>query len=356
MGSTVGDAGRPVRLRDVAATAGVSVSTASRALSGAGPVSPAAAAAVISASERLGYRPNRLARALRVQATGSMAIALPWIRNPYYTELVESMECCLGRAGYELFVAQTHNDPTEEGRRIQLLIERQADGLLVIPADRLASAAALERAQRSIPVVQIERRVSGLQADYVGVDNAQGIRMVVDHLVEEGCSSIGFVSGAPTSSTGRSRLQAFRAGMRRHPRVAPVEPILDKFTWQSGSRAVQRLHGEGRMPDGIVCGSDLVALGVIRELHSLGYQVPGDVGVTGFDDMVFAELSGPPLTTVHQPTGAIAQAAVDRLVARLQGFAGPPLVREFEPTLRVRRSSVRHAGSPSPAIEGPPVG
>ena len=119
---------------------------------------------------------------------------------------------------------------------------------------------------------------------------------------------------------------------------------------------MQRLHGEGRMPDGIVCGSDLVALGVIRELHSLGYQVPGDVGVTGFDDMVFAELSGPPLTTVHQPTGAIAQAAVDRLVARLQGFAGPPLVREFEPTLRVRRSSVRHAGSPSPAIEGPPVG
>ncbi len=84
----------------------------------------------------------------------------------------------------------------------------------------------------------------------------------------------------------------------------------------------------------------LVALGVVRELQVLGYAVPGEVRVTGFDDMIFAELSGPPLTTVHQPTGGIARAAVDRLVARLRGAGGPPTARELKPTLRVRGSSV----------------
>jgi LacI family transcriptional regulator len=337
-----GDGGlaRPAQLRDVAAEAGVSISTASRVLSGAGRVSAAAQEAVRAASDRLGYRPNRVARALRVQATGSVAMTLPWIRNPFYGELMEAVEQRLAIAGLELFVAQTHGDADEEARRIDTLVERQADGLLVIPCERARSAPALRRALGSVPVVQIERRVDDLAADYVGVDNLTGIRLVVDHLVAGGCRRIGLVSGPWSSSTGRSRYDGFVAAMAAHPDVEVVEPVLDLFTWQAGARGVQHLHDRGTVPEGLVCGSDLVALGALRELARLGHRVPDEVRVTGFDDMLFSELSDPPLTTVHQPVEAIAEAAVDRLVTRLAGGDPPPVALELEPTLEVRRSSM----------------
>lgn len=329
-----------MQLRDVAREAGVSISTASRVLSGAGRVSPAAEEAVRAASERLGYRPNRVARALRVQATGSVAMTLPWIRNPFYGELMEAVEARLAVAGLELFVAQAHGDADEEAHRIDTLVERQADGLLVIPCDRTRSAGALRRALASVPVVQIERRVDGLEADYVGVDNAAGIRLAVDHLVGEGCRSIGVVTGPVSSSTGRSRLDAWHVAMAAHPGVRPHEPIVEIFTWQAGARAVQQLLERGPLPDGLVCASDLIALGVVRELADTGHRVPEEVKVTGFDGMLFAELCDPPLTTVHSPVEEIAAAAVDRLVARLGGDHPPPAALELQPRLEVRRSTV----------------
>src|SRR5579871_4962904 len=163
-----------VRLRDVAAAAGVSVSTASRVLSGADGASPRAVATVLAAAKRLDYRPNLLARGLRGRATGLAGIVIPEIGNPFFAELVEALESALREVNLDMILADSRGLVDDEARRLQTLVDRQVEGLILIPTDHEASAPALRVAGRAVPIVQIDRQVDGFPADYVGVDNALG--------------------------------------------------------------------------------------------------------------------------------------------------------------------------------------
>ncbi len=337
---TTGNGPRPVQLRDVAAAAGVSISTASRVLTGSGRCSPAARLAVETAAKQLSYEPNKIARALRAQSTRSIGMIVPWLRNPFYAELVEAVDVFLQRVGLDLVLADAHGLWQDEARRVHSLVSRRVDGLIVVPTDEHESTRALEEANRSIPVVQLGYD-AGLNADYVGIDNELGVRLVLDHLVKLGASSVQFVSSTINTSAGRTRLQAFWQGTEERS-LRHEEPILGRFTANFGKEAVKRILAAGSMPDAIVCASDVVALGVIGQLRAEGLSVPDDVMVTGFDDIVFAELCDPPLTTVHQPRRRLADATVSALVARINGeHQGEPTRVEVHPHLVIRRSSLR---------------
>jgi len=332
---------RPIQLRDVAAAAGVSISTASRVLTGSGRCSPAAKSAVEEAAKRLAYEPNKIARALRARSTRSIGMTVPWLRNPFYAELVEAVDVFLQRVEFDLVLADAHGSWEDEARRVNSLVSRRVDGLIVVPTDDAMSTQALAEAARSIPVVQLEYEVQDLDVDYVGIDNALGINLVLDHLVELGASRIRFVSSTATTSADQSRLQAFWQGAEERG-LHPDEPILGRFTANFGKEAVKQIVAEGEMPDAIVCASDVVALGVIGQLRAEGISVPDNVMVTGFDDIVFAELCDPPLTTVHQPRRRLADATVSALVGRISGeLQGSPTRVELPPHLVVRRSSLR---------------
>src|SRR5579871_4330195 len=308
------------RLKDVAEAAGVSISTASRVLSGAPGASPEATAAVVAASERLAYRPHPIARALRAQTTGLVGMVVPSIGNPFFAEIVEAVENALQDLGLEMIVADSGSDATHEARRLSLLEQRKVDGLLVVPTHRSASAAALRRL-RNLPVVLIDRQVDGFAGDYVGVDNAVGIMLVLDHLEEQGYRSLVFVSDTTTSSTGRSRLETFELLVGRREAFEARPARLGSFSVEFGREVVRSLLQEGDLPDAIVCGSDIIALGVVRELRRAGISVPNDIGVTGFDGISFTELCDPPLTTVRQPLADIAAEAVRLLGAQLSRSA-----------------------------------
>jgi LacI family transcriptional regulator len=336
---TSGNRARPVQLRDVAAEAGVSISTASRVLTGSGRCSPAARRAVEEAARRLSYQPNRIARALRARSTGSVGMIVPWLRNPFYAELVEAVDVFLEQVGLDLVLADARGLWEDEARRIHALVSRRVDGLIVVPTDEQASTRAVFEASQSIPVVQLAYQ-TGLSTDYVGLDNELGIRLVLDHLVELGANSVRFVSSTISSSAGRVRLQAFWQGAEERS-LHREEPILGRFTANFGRRAVRQILDDGVMPDAIVCASDVVALGVIGELRAEGIAVPDDVMVTGFDDIVFAELCDPPLTTIHQPRRRLADATVSALVTRIGGGSEPARRIEIPPHLVVRRSSLR---------------
>jgi LacI family transcriptional regulator len=336
---TTENAYRPVQLRDVAAEAGVSISTASRVLTGSGRCSPAAKTAVLAAAARLAYQPNKIARALRAQSTRSIGMTIPWLRNPFYAELVEAVDVFLQRFEFDLVLADAHGSWHDEARRVHSLVARRVDGLIVVPTEDEQSTAALAEASRSIPVVQLEYQAGNLDADYVGIDNALGIKLVLDHLAQLGAHRVRFVSSAIRSSASRTRLEAFLEGAEERGMHADP-PMLGRFTTLYGKEAVASILAEGTMPDAIVCGSDVVALGVIGQLRAEGISVPDDVMVTGFDDIVFADLCDPPLTTVHQPRRRLADAAVSALVGRINGQDGPATRLELPPHLVVRRSSL----------------
>jgi LacI family transcriptional regulator len=335
----VGSIPGPVRLRDVAAAAGVSLSTASRVLSGADGASPRAVAAVLAAAKRLDYRPNLLARGLRGRATGLAGIVIPGIGNPFFAELVEALESALRDANLDMILADSRGDVSDEARRLQTLVDRQVEGLILIPAEHHASALAMRRAGLSVPIVQIDRQVDGFPADYVGVDNAMGIRLALEHLADQGCQEVAFLSDATSSSTGRSRMDAFRLTLPRVPGLRQGPVLLGSFSIDFGREAARALIAAGKLPDAIVCGSDLIALGVVREFGHARIAIPEDVRVTGFDGILFSELSDPPLTTVRQPIRAIASESVRLLQSRMQGDTGARRRSEIAPSLIVRRSS-----------------
>ncbi|RSN66859.1 LacI family transcriptional regulator [Actinomadura sp. WAC 06369] len=332
-----------VTIAQVAERAGVSTATVSRVLSGRGPVSAAVQRKVRAAADELGYQVNSIARALRNSRTDTVGMVVPSISNPFFTSLVESVEHALGREGKELLLCDARSDPEVEARRLATLVARNVDGIIVSPSHGTLSGAAVQETADRLPLVQLDRFVGGTSTDWVGVDDVAAMRQVMDHLHAGGARSAAFVGSLLTNSSTEQRFAGFR---RRADdlgiAVAPEQVLLGDYSVEWGETAAARLIAEGGPPDAIVCADDLIALGVTRACRAHGVDVPGRVQVTGYDNIEFARLSEPALTTVDQPRERIAAEAV-RLLAAAAGAAreerGPSAHISLVPSLVVRDST-----------------
>lgn len=326
-------------LKSVAAAAGVSVATASRVMSGKS-ASSRSVSAVKAASRRLGYRPDPIARALRARTTGTIGLVLPELRNPFFADLTGLLENAAYRDNLEVLVADSHGAAEHERRRVETLLDRRVDGILVAPADEHLSAETLRAASVQVPVVQIDRFVHDVDVDYVGVDNHRGIHDLLGHLASLGCRSVAFASEEPTNSTARARRDALDAGCAALG-ITVTTRKFGRFTIEYGGQVASELAGSGSLPDAVVCGSDVIAVGLAAGLAEAGLRVPDDVLLTGFDDILLARLVPPGITTVRQPLEAIADEAVSRLLGRLANVHGPSSQSTVRPTLVTRRSTLK---------------
>jgi LacI family transcriptional regulator, galactose operon repressor len=331
-----------VTIAEVAARAGVSTATVSRALSGRGPVSPEVDRRVRQAASELGYQVNTIARALRNSRTDTVGMVVPNIGNPFFTSLVQSVEHALERDGKVLFLCDAQSDPAVEAKRLRSLVARNVDGIVVSPTHGAHSAAAVLEAARALPLVQLDRFVDGTSTDWVGVDDIAAMRMVLDHLHAGGARTVGFVGSQETNSSSEQRLAGFlrRAG-ELGMTVDESAVLLGEFSVEWGETAVHRLVRAGGPPDALVCGDDLIALGVTRACRAHGLLVPDQVQVTGFDNIEFARLSEPALTTVDQPRDRIAAEAVRLLASASERAAPEPAAAHIAlvPKLVVRAST-----------------
>jgi LacI family transcriptional regulator len=312
-----------VTIAEVAARAGVSTATVSRALSGARPVSAEVSRKVRKAAEDLGYSVNTIARALRNSRTDTVGMVVPSISNPFFTSLVESVEHALGHHGKELFLCDAQSDPEVEAKRLASLVARNVDGIIVSPTHGTDSAPAVIETAARLPLVQLDRFVGGTSTDWVGVDDIAAMRLVVDHLHATGARSVAFVGSLLTNSSTEQRLAGFRRQATDLGLTFGEEHILlGDYSVEWGEESVARLVDAAALPDAIVCADDLIALGVTRACRARGIAIPGQVQVTGFDNIEFARLSEPALTTVDQPRGQIAAEAVRLLAAAGGAEAG----------------------------------
>ncbi len=278
--------------------------------------------AVRKAAEELGYRGDGIARALRRGATQVVGMVVPDITNPFFPRVVQAIEQSLHRTSHCLLLGDSGNDPAVEEERIAVLLDRRVDGLIVVPSHSRRSASAIVGAARHIPVVQLDRRAEDVDCDFVGVDEAEGIAATTSHLIELGRQRLAYVGADPGVSTS-SRLAAFEATVARLLPEAPSPTVLlGDFSMEWGEFAGASLLDQGAPVDAVVCGNDLIALGVLRALRTRGADVPGDVAVTGFDDIGFAAVSDPALTTARQPLAALGEACVRVLLDRISGVAG----------------------------------
>ena len=329
----------------VAAEAGVSTATVSRVLTGSKTVSAETSRRVLAAAEKLRYSGNSIAKALRQNATGNIGMLVPSISNPFFTSLVEQVEHHLAQAGLNLFLCDSRNDVATEATRLISLTQGSVDGILVSPCDATLSRPALERATRIVPIVQIDRRVADLGTDWVGLDDAHAMRIIAEHLAGRGVRTVAFVTSIMGSSSALDRLESTRRACTELGLDMPDDLVLDgDFSLEWGAQAADKLLDSGRaLPDAIICSDDLIALGLSGGLAKRGVRVPQDVLITGFDDIEYASLNTPSLTTLRQPLTQIAAEAVRLLRENIANTDRANSHLALRGNLVVRQSTTRDA-------------
>jgi DNA-binding LacI/PurR family transcriptional regulator len=328
------------RLADLAAQAGVSTATVSRVLNGKQGVSGDTRQAVLAALDVLGYeRPEKL----QVRSARLVGLIVPELTNPVFPEFAQHIESRLSSLGYVPLLCTQSPGATTEDEYVDMLLEHHVDGIVFVSglhADTTASRDRYHRLRsRGVPIVLVNGYAEGVDAPSVSTDDAAATELAVRHLVSLGHRRIGLAIGPDRFVPAQRKVDAFTRVLGE---LVPEEGgsphvVSTLFTVEGGQAATTELVASGHTA--IVCGSDLMALGAIRAVRTMGLRVPDDVSVVGFDDSPLVGFTDPALTTVRQPVRGVADAAVDTLVAEIGGTRGPRTELLFHPELVVRGST-----------------
>lgn len=325
---------------DVAQRARVSAATVSRVVNGRATVDPALAARVQQAMRELDYRPNAVARNLRRSRTSLWAVIISDINNPFFTSLVRGVEDVAQTNGYSVVLCNSDEDQEKEHRYIDAALAEQMAGVIISPS---GSPAEVHRLLGSrTPVVAIDRELPGTPVDTVLVDNAHGAEVGTAHLIAAGYRRIGCITGPSRLSTATERLRGYRRALVDGG--LPFDEGLVRFAdfrEDGGHRAMAALLERDPAPDAVFVGNNLMTIGAVRCIVERGVRVPVELGVVAFDDIPWANLVRPTLTTVVQPTYELGRAAAQLLAERLADPARPPSTITLRTGLRVRESSAR---------------
>jgi DNA-binding LacI/PurR family transcriptional regulator len=331
------------RLADVAKKVGVSEATVSRVLNGKAGVSGSTREAVLTALDVLGYeRPTQL-RGERARLIG---LVLPELQNPIFPALAEVIGGALAQRGFTPVLCIRTAGGLSEADYVSMLLDQQVSGVVFAGGHCAEVNAPHEHYRllhsRGIPVVLLNAAIDDLAFPGVSTDDVIAAGQAYDHLASLGHRRIGLLAGPEDHVPSRRKLAGFteRARLAAGDDGAPPPPVEHAlFSLEGGQAATSRLLRHG--VTGVICGSDVLALGAIRAIRRAGLSVPGDVSVVGYDDSAFMNCTDPPLTTVRQPIESMGKAAVALLVNQIENMAVYPEELLFEPELVVRGSTGR---------------
>ncbi len=306
-----------VTLGEVARAAGVSEQTVSNVVNERPVVRPETRELVRKHLAESGYRRNALARSLKTNTSNLIGLVVPSMTNSMYAEVAESVVHHAERRGYTVMMAVTKRDPMIELKVVNTMIDHRVAGLLMSPSDpdALASHAAVDF---KVPYVEMLNRGLPADCDVFEADNRRGARMAVEHLIEFGHRSIGYIGGLP-NSTGIERYEGYREALRSAGITLVTElSTSGRYTRQGGAAACEQMLSSGHRFSAIFCASDLMAYGAMDALAARKISVPNAMSVVGFDDMSMSSLPGIDLTTVSFMPAALAERSVDRLISAIQ--------------------------------------
>ena len=330
-----------VRLRDVAAHAGVSVRTVSNVVNDFQYVAPATRAKVQASIDALGYRPNVAARNLRRGRTGLLALVVPEIDSPYFAELAARTVRIAEDDGWTVLIDQTDGDAGRERRLVRGERSQLVDGVIFSPW----SLSAEELASRSdaTPIVLLGEHAGVPPVDHVVIDNVTAAAEAVAHLAAGGRTRIAAIGVPPmlANETARQRQLGYRRALEAAgiPLRAELEIPVTSLHRSEGHRAMAELLASGAAPDAAFCFSDELALGALRAVVDAGLRTPADIALVGFDDVEDGRFAVPRLSTVAPDKDAIARLALQSLRDRLAGDESPARVITAPHRLVLRESS-----------------
>jgi LacI family transcriptional regulator len=313
------------RLRDVAELSGVHLSTVSRALNNqtAAMVRPETAQRIRLAADKIGYRVDGVARALKTRHSMSIGIMIPDITNPFFPPAVRGAEEVLASSGYSVMLSSTNNDVNTAHTQFNAMVQARVDGLL-LGMIRRADPIVDQLRSSGIPTVLFNRTIDKGDFSSVVPDDAHGSQMAVEHLQKLGHRKLGLVVGPVFTSTADARLRAVRTAVKKFGLACHVIEAAG-FDEMAGRLAMGQMFRESPGITAVIASNDLIALGVIDAARDIGKECPRDISVVGFNNMPLSGRLNPPLTTVNVPEHELGRLAAECL---LRQMANPSRQRE----------------------------
>jgi LacI family transcriptional regulator len=338
---------------EVAKRSGVSTATVSRVMADGKGFSSATRERVLATARELGWVPSGQARGLASRRAGIVGLLFPDLggsgdaeeESPLYVDqVIRGAERAATAVGDAVLIAATRS---ASGRDLAFSVAGKVDGLVVMA--RSLSDEDTAAISRSVPVVVLARQFASGGQDFVGTENRGGSREVTSHMIDvHGCRDLVFLAGPAESPDSQERFAGFAEAMAEADLPVPRRPAaVGGFTEAGGRLAVQRMLAEGRRPQAIVCGNDEMAIGALAALRAAKLRVPGDIAVTGFDDIAAARHGRPALTTVRQPMRELGEQAVHMLLDRIADPTAPPKSAVLPTETVIRRSCGCHGAAAS---------
>ena len=306
-------------IQDVAKEADVSVATVSRVINQKGPIAPVTKQRVNAAIAKLNYHPNVWGRRLRRQESRMILIFVPNIYNPYYSAIVSGVEDTARINNYGTMLCITNGDEKRENEFIKLLYNGQADGAIMMNVkknDTNISQLGLE-----VPIVQCCEFCTDKNIAHVSIDNFAASKQVVQYLISLGHKKIGFIGSVNQYISSERRQSGYEEALKEADFPACKDLIAyadEDYTFSSGVRATKELLSKKNRPTAIFCISDVLALGTIKAASELGIEINKDLSVVGFDDVEYATMFQPMLTTVSQPRYSLGKTSAEILIKQIE--------------------------------------
>ncbi|MGJ7915858.1 LacI family DNA-binding transcriptional regulator [Massilia sp. LXY-6] len=330
-------------MKQVAERAGVSISTVSHVINNTRTVSDDVRRRVLGIIDEMRYVPSAVARSLKNDKTNTIGVLVPNNSNPYFAELIRWIEDAAFESGYHIILCNAHGDAHKQNVYLRLLMERRIDGLVLV-ASGADDEHHLLLSNDSVPIIQIERALPGLDADLVLTGQEEGAYQATRHLIDLGHRAIACVSGPADLPRSRERVGGFLRAMHDAGIAVQDGDIVHvEFTSAGGHAAFAGLLARPRRPTAVFVTSDLMAIGGLCAASGAGVRIPGELSVVGYDDICAASYAAPPLTTIAPPKREMARQAIGRLIERIRGVHEPLRKIALASSLVVRASTARVA-------------
>lgn len=334
------------RMKDIARDLGLSVVTVSKVLRDHPDISADTRKRVLKRMKELNYQPNLAARSLITGRTWTIGLIVPDLLHPFFAQVAKAVSGEVRKRGFSLFISSSDEDPELERQEIEGLLARRVDVMLVASAQwTLDSFRRIE--EQKIPYILLDRQLTGLEANFVGVDDRLVGVLATAHLIEQGCKRIAHIRG-PEVSTAIGRLEGYKETLAAHKMTSLAGHVVsigasgDHRGEKGGYEATTKLLAHRIRPDGIFCFNDPVGLGAMRAILDAGLRIPEDIAVVGCGNLSYSDFLRVPLTSVDQGSKSIGKHAAALALTLAQSKTAARPVREFiRPHLVVRASSQR---------------
>ena len=323
-------------MEDVARLAGVSRALVSLVIRESPKVSERSRRDVLAAAERLGYRPNLLARNLASRRTMTLGVLLNDLHNPFFADIADGILEEADETDYRVLFSTGRRRPADEAQAVEAFLELRVDGIILVSPHIPASQ--IEAAAETVPLAVVCRDLRSHVVDTVSNDERVGADLAVEHLVSLGHEQIVHIDGG-RGAGGPPRRAGYRRAMRRQGLAEQARVVHGDFTERSGSRAVSELLRDGHLPTAIFAANDLSAVGALDRLDEAGLRVPEDVSLIGYDNTGLAAMHHTSLTTIDQPRTAMGRLAVVTLLERIGSARTKVVNHAVLPSLVVRSST-----------------